>query len=170
MALSKDEFYGMGTTIAAAIVIASRLFIGHVGDSRVYLVRQGEIHQLTQDHSLVAEQVRAGLLEPHQVHSHPERNIITRALGLRSRVKVDMLSRQVTNQDIIVLSTDGLNSLVTDDEILSKTTASETPQLACEALVDLANERGGFDNITVMIACLDNVDTLPKAIGKTRTS
>ena len=155
LAVSEERFYGMGTTIVVAAIAGSRLFVSHVGDSRAYLVRNGTVQRLTEDHSWVAEQVRAGLLDPAAADSHPKRNIITRALGLTPVVQVDGAAFDVAERDAVVLCTDGLTSLVSDDEILSSVIASDSPQRACEALVDLAKAKGGFDNITVVIARLD---------------
>ena len=157
LAVSEERFYGMGTTIVVAAIAGSRLFVSHVGDSRAYLVRNGTVHRLTEDHSWVAEQVRAGLLDPAAADSHPKKNIITRALGLTPVVLVDGAVFDVTEQDTVVLCTDGLTSLVSDDEVLSSVTTSDSPQQACEALVNLANAKGGFDNITVVIARLDGL-------------
>jgi len=155
LAVSDEAFYGMGTTIVAAAIAGTQLFVCHVGDSRACLLRNGTAQRLTEDHSWVAEQVRAGLLDPAKAESHARKNIITRALGLTPDVLADTAVFDVARQDVVLLCTDGLTSLVSDDEILSGVTVGDSPQQACGALVGRANARGGLDNTTVVIARLD---------------
>lgn len=162
LASSREELRGMGTTVTGALVAGPQLFIGHVGDTRTYLVRGSAIKQLTADHSWVAEQARAGLISPEEARSHPRRNVITRALGNRATIEVDSLEYDLRDGDILVLCSDGLTSFVGDHEILQLATANNNPRAACQALVSLANERGGSDNITVLVARLDKVGGLPK--------
>lgn len=152
----------MGTTGVAALLFEDALYIANVGDSRAYLLRDGQIRQLTQDHSFVAEQVAAGLLTPEQARHSTHRNVITRALGYQPEVAVDLTRWAVRPGDLVLLSSDGLHGLVEDAEILSAATTSSLDQLA-ERLVALANFSGGSDNITVIAVRIDALDHEPAA-------
>lgn len=142
---------GMGTTMVAAICQDSRFIVANVGDSRAYLIRDGGIRQITQDHSWVAEAVRQNTLTPEQARHHPRRNVITRSLGNRQDVEVDFFEERLLAGDILILCSDGLSGPLYDEEIRDTVLALE-PQAAAERLVSMANERGGPDNITVLIA------------------
>lgn len=142
---------GMGTTVAAAVVHDRDLWVANVGDSRVYLVRSGQIRQITRDHSWVEEQVRAGVLTPAQARIHPQRNIITRAIGTSVRVEADFFTGTLQEDDVLVLCSDGLTGHLVDPEILEVVRQS-APDQAARRLVELANARGGLDNITVIVA------------------
>ncbi|MBH1988837.1 MAG: Stp1/IreP family PP2C-type Ser/Thr phosphatase [Myxococcaceae bacterium] len=146
----KTELRGMGTTVTALLLKNGRATIAHVGDSRAYLIRSGEIQQLTEDHSLVQEQCRAGFLTPDQAKSSRYRNIITRSVGFEDDVDVDMTSLDALEGDVFLLCTDGLNTLVEDEEILQALQTVE-PHNASQHLVDLANSRGGHDNTTIVL-------------------
>jgi len=149
---SRDSltYAGMGTTLVVIVCQDSRMLIANVGDSRAYLIRDGGIRQLTQDHSWVAEAVRQGTLSAEQARYHPRRNVITRSLGNRPDVEVDFSEEGLLAGDTLVLCSDGLSGQVYDEEIRDVVLALE-PQEAAEHLVSLANERGGPDNITVVI-------------------
>jgi len=150
--LSRAEWRGMGTTIVALVSAGDRAVIGHVGDSRAYLLRDGRLSQLTSDHSWVNEQVKAGLLTREQAHRHPMRNIVTRALGNQPHVEVDVIEEAMKPGDVFALCSDGLNGMLADSEIESILADHlESPLTACRALVDRANENGGEDNITVVV-------------------
>ena len=153
---SRLETRGMGSTLTAALLADSKAFIAHVGDSRAYLLRKGRLQQLTQDHSWVAEQVAKGVLTPEQAQEHPGRNVLTRALGGAPTVEVDTLAVQLEEGDTLLLCSDGLHSLVTDEEIRRVLTADD-PQRACQTLVNLANALGGDDNIAVVIALVQHL-------------
>ncbi len=155
----------MGSTMTAAVVMPDRAVVGHVGDSRCYLIRGGEIQQLTRDHSWVAEEVEAGVLTPEEARVHPRRNIITRALGLRPDVEVDIYEAELEAGSMLVLCSDGLHGPVRDEEILAYTSRLP-PQQAVDELIALANERGGPDNISavvVKLGALDEPETLREA-------
>jgi protein phosphatase len=159
---ANEEIYAsghgsMGTTGVAALLYHDALHIANVGDSRAYLIRDGEIRQLSRDHSFVSDQVAAGLITPEQARSSPHRNVITRALGYQSEVSVDLFRWPLQVGDIILLCSDGLHGLVTDDEIAEIAMANPAEE-AIDRLIDLANERGGSDNITVAIARVDALD------------
>ena len=147
----------MGTTGVAALLSDHGLYIANVGDSRAYLARDGQLTQISRDHSLVAEQVQAGLLTPEQARVSNIKNFITRALGHQPEVQVDLFRFPVQVGDTIVLSSDGMHGLVEDAEILDRVTLMQ-PEQATEALIALANERGGTDNITVLVARVERLD------------
>ncbi|HHY49400.1 MAG TPA: Stp1/IreP family PP2C-type Ser/Thr phosphatase, partial [Alphaproteobacteria bacterium] len=147
----------MGTTGVAALVYHDALHVANVGDSRGYLIRGGELRQVTRDHSLVSEQVAAGVITAEQARSLYYRNVITRALGYQPEVAVDLFRMPLQPGDVVVLCSDGLHGLVTDEEI-RQIASSEPLEAAVDHLVDLANERGGSDNITVLIAHVDALE------------
>jgi len=141
----------MGSTLTAAVLLAGRVVVGHVGDSRCYIVQDNAISQLSRDHSWVAEEVAAGRMTPEQARISPRRNIITRALGLRPEVDVDAYEAALEPGAAVVICSDGLHGLVSDEEIISYVRRLR-PADAVDALVQLANERGGPDNISVVVA------------------
>ncbi|MCK9248497.1 MAG: Stp1/IreP family PP2C-type Ser/Thr phosphatase [Solirubrobacteraceae bacterium] len=142
---------GMGTTLTAAYVDRDALVVVHVGDSRLYRWRSGELSRLTADHSLVEELVRQGRLTPEQAAEHPQRSIITRALGPEPEVTVDSEVVRVEHDDVFLLCSDGLTTMIGDDVIADVLGRAATLQDAVEGLVDAANEAGGRDNITVLL-------------------
>ena len=142
---------GMGTTMTVALVEDDTVVFGHVGDSRAYLIRDGKLEQLTEDHSLVAELVRSGKLSPEEAETHPQRSVITRALGTDPDVDVDTFSIPTQPGDLFMLCSDGLTSMVEDEEILKTVEKhSDNLQAATKALIRAANKGGGEDNITVV--------------------
>jgi protein phosphatase len=142
---------GMGTTMTVALVDDGHVWIGHVGDSRAYLVRQDTLEQLTEDHSLVAELVRSGRLSPEEADSHPQRSVVTRALGTDPDVDVDTFSIDAKPGDLFLICSDGLTSMVSDDAILDEIRRHRDDlRAAAKALVRAANRGGGEDNITVV--------------------
>ena len=147
-----ERLRGMGTTMTAATLAAGgTLLIGHVGDSRAYLVRDGELSQITEDHSLVEEMVRGGQLTPEQAEVHPQRSTITRALGIEPAVEVDLYPVELQESDRVLLCSDGLTGMVRTEEIAAILEREPDPQKAANELVDAANKAGGEDNITVVI-------------------
>ncbi len=150
-AREQPELTGMGSTVTAMFVYGSVAWFGHVGDSRAYLVRDGAIHQVTEDHSLVQEQVAAGLITPEQAKVSVMRNIITRSIGFERDVKVDTGAVPLKRGDHFVLCSDGLTGHVDDHEILEITTKNNRRRVP-RVLIDLANARGGDDNCTVVVA------------------
>jgi protein phosphatase len=149
------EFRGMGTTTVVLLLHQGNAFIAHVGDSRLYLVRDGGIRQVTDDHSLVAQSIREGLLTEEQARFHRMRNVITRALGFDRRVEVDLVVQAVVRGDTFVLCTDGLSGKVDDHEIRDIINAHD-PQLAARHLVSAACARGGEDNISVVVVRVES--------------
>jgi len=142
---------GMGTTITAALVGGDALVIGHVGDSRAYRLRSGRFEQLTDDHSLVADLVRSGRLTPEEADAHPQRSVITRALGTDREVDVDTFVVPVQAGDLFLLCSDGLTTMIEDDEIRDLLSATRDLEQAGKGLVKAANKAGGEDNITVVL-------------------
>lgn len=141
-----------GTTCTCVVLFPDHFHIAHAGDSRAYLVRDGKIRQLTDDHSVVGEMFRKGILDREEVRTHPRRNVITRAVGLSENVTPDIYeSIEYRENDSIVICSDGLFSELKEEEI-SDIVSTLTPQEACDRLVDRANEEGGSDNITVIVA------------------
>ncbi len=150
--VSRAEWRGMGTTMVVLFTVGQTAVVGHVGDSRAYLLRGGKLRQLTSDHSWVNEQVKLGLLTPEQAQRHPMRNIVTRALGNQAHVDVDVIEEPIQPGDIFALCSDGLNGMLSDEEIRQTLLDHQAaPQAACRALVDRANAHGGEDNITVVV-------------------
>jgi protein phosphatase len=146
------ELSGMGTTLTALVVAGpSSLLVGHVGDSRAYLLHDGEMTRITDDHSLVEELVRDGRLTPEQAEAHPQRAIVTRALGVDPDVDVDLYPIDVTTGDRIILCSDGLTTMVRDRDVERIARNEPDPQRAAESLLSAANNAGGDDNITVVI-------------------
>lgn len=146
---------GMGTTLTALVLKDNGIDLAHVGDSRAYLLRDGELQQLTEDHTLVHRMVLEGKLSEDEAKIHPHRSILTRALGVESSVEVDGVALQVRPGDRVLLCSDGLTSMVPDPEILEILASESDPQKASEELVRAANEAGGQDNVTVMILDFD---------------
>ncbi|MCL4439468.1 MAG: Stp1/IreP family PP2C-type Ser/Thr phosphatase [Firmicutes bacterium] len=146
-----DKFRGMGTTITAVLPRGDKIFIAHVGDSRVYLVKGHEIKLLTNDHSLVNEMLKSGGLTEAEAENHPQRNILTRAIGTSSDVEVDVEIEPVAEGDIVVLCTDGLFNRVNLEEIKQMAGQEETLGERAKHLVERALDRGGSDNITVVL-------------------
>ena len=141
---------GMGTTLTAAVLCEDKLMVAQVGDSRAYLLRGGQITQMTEDHSWVAEQVRLGTMTLAEAQVSPFRNIITRSVGTAAQVEPDIFTHEVQPGDTFVLCSDGLTGHVEPQEI-QMLTESQSPSAAAMALVDTANERGGRDNITALV-------------------
>lgn len=148
---TNPDQHGMGATVTAAWIDGSRLSVAHVGDSRAYLLRAGALQQLTSDHSLVAEQVRRGILTPAEAEQSEMQSVLLRALGAVPEIEVDTDEHLLVPRDILLLCCDGLTRMVTEPEIAGTLQAETDPTLAAEKLIQLANDRGGVDNITVIV-------------------
>jgi len=142
---------GMGATIVAAWFDDRRMSLAHVGDSRAYLLRAGSFEQLTADHSLVAEHVRRGTMTPQEAEASQLQNVLVRALGTQDQVDVDIDEQILIEGDALLLCSDGLTHMVTDPEIASTLSTYEPAQAAADRLIELANEYGGEDNVTVIV-------------------
>lgn len=150
-AAEHPESRGMGTTVVAALATEDGLIISHVGDSRAYLFDGSRLTGITADHSWVSEQVRMGLLKEAEAANHPLRNVITKALGTREQADADVQDLALRVGDRVLLCSDGLNSMAQDAEIEAVLAKKAALDKTCRALVDLANEKGGEDNITVIL-------------------
>lgn len=148
---ANPDQHGMGATLTAAWIDGARLSIAHVGDSRAYLLRSGNLQQLTSDHSLVAEQVRRGILTAAEAEESEMQSVLLRALGALPDIEVDTEEHILFARDILMLCCDGLTRMVTEPEIAGTLQAETDPTRAAEKLIALANERGGVDNITVIV-------------------
>lgn len=151
MSKSKEELRGMGTTIVIAIASKEQMTIAHVGDSRAYLLTKDGIQRLTTDHSWVQELIDTGALSQSEAKDHPHKNVITRAIGIDKDVKVDVLQRNWEEGEKLLLCTDGLNTHLEDNEIYDIVNKSSNIEIATSELVNSANNRGGSDNITVVL-------------------
>ena len=145
---------GMGTTCTLAAIRETQLFLSQVGDSRAYLLRAGDLHQLTTDHSWVEEAVAQGMLTPEQARVHPNRNVITRAIGIHPTVEVDTTAMPIQEGDILLICSDGLNSMIDDDQIKTILKSNQIDEV-CEGLIEGANDSGGHDNTTVIVAVIE---------------
>src|SRR5688572_6142747 len=146
------RYKGMGTTIVSTLVLGDKIYVGHVGDSRVYRVREGGIAQLTRDHSLLEDykEAKPDMTEEEE-RNFPHKNVITRALGMRETVQVDIRAHQIKPGDIYVMCSDGLSGMVPDDQIKVIVAGAKSLERAVAELVDSANRAGGTDNITTLL-------------------
>ncbi|MDI6604654.1 MAG: Stp1/IreP family PP2C-type Ser/Thr phosphatase [Thermoanaerobacteraceae bacterium] len=149
-AFSNNDLTGMGTTLTLLLLEQGFYFIGHIGDSRAYLIRDNRIVQITEDHSYVEELVKMGEITHEEARTHPQKNLITRALGINQEIKVDLFMGEVRPNDIYFLCTDGLTNMLTDDQILKEFIDNTDIYKACDSLIKLAKFNGGYDNITIV--------------------
>ncbi|NCC76289.1 MAG: Stp1/IreP family PP2C-type Ser/Thr phosphatase [Clostridia bacterium] len=150
--LDEKENQGMGTTLTAAILLPDWLITAHVGDCRAYILKEGQLRQLTVDHTLVQEMVDAGSITAAETRTHPRRNVLTRALGFPEFVHPDITETPVTAGDRVILCSDGLHGFVPDDRISQLASAGETPSEVVNSLIQAALTAGGEDNVTVLCA------------------
>lgn len=151
------EYEGMGTTLTVCTAIGNMLYAAHVGDSRLYVLNDEKIHQITIDHSLVQEMLTQGYISKKEATEHPQRNIITRAVGTYEKIKVDTLSWNIEEIKYIFLCSDGISTMLNDNEIHTIITSSGELEQKANRLIALANERGGEDNITVVLVIYEKV-------------
>ena len=152
--LENEELHDMGTTIDACLIYNNKVFIGHVGDSRVYRIRKNIIRKLTTDHSYVEKLVKEGTITKEEAYNHPKKNMLMKALGCNSLVEPDVICKGFLKDDILLMCSDGLTNMLRDSEIYNL--LLKNPENPEEALIETANSLGGFDNITVII--IDNID------------
>ncbi len=148
---NNPECEGMGTTLVMAVAAHNEALVANIGDSRAYHITSNGMTRITTDHSLVSEMVMMGEITPVQAHHHPSRNLITRALGVDKSVKCDLYNLAVSAGEYILLCSDGLTDQVSEPEIYYEVFESGQPELACRNLVEIANKRGGADNITIVL-------------------
>lgn len=159
-------YAGMGTTLAMVVVRGDLALVGHVGDSRVYRLRGDLLRQLTRDHSLLQEQIDIGLITPAEAATSGSRNLVTRALGVEDTVLLDVQQTELHPGDQLLLCSDGLNDLVRDEEIAAILSDTDGLQDKCQHLVQLANERGGRDNVSVILVKAGESPKLPGVMSK----
>lgn len=159
--MAEADKQGMGTTVSALVLAQGRYLIGQVGDSRVYLMRDGLLRQLTKDHSYVQEQVDAGFLTPEQARFHPYSNVITRCVGAGADVQPDVYVGEVRAGDTFLVASDGLTGMVDDRRISQLLLSRASPARIVDALIAEANGRGGLDNITAIVVHVDAMDDEP---------
>jgi protein phosphatase len=157
--IQEAEKQGMGTTASCLLVGHGRYIIGHIGDSRVYLLRDGVFRQVTKDHSYVQEQVDAGFLTPEQARYHPYSNVITRCVGANAAVEADVLTGEIRNGDLYLVASDGLTGMVEDPQLKRILESKQTPGRMVDSMITEANRRGGLDNITAIVVQVINVVT-----------
>jgi PPM family protein phosphatase len=157
--LAESDKQGMGTTASVLMLSGKRYLIGQVGDSRVYMLREGALRQLTKDHSYVQEQVDAGLLTPEQARYHPYSNVITRCVGAGESIDPDTFSGEVKQGDVFLLASDGLTGMVDDRRLQQLLLSRATARRVVDALIAEANYRGGLDNITAIVVQVQQVDS-----------
>ena len=153
--IKNKEYFGMGTTLIVAFVSGSNIVVGHVGDSRVYFIGNRNIKKVTTDHSYVAELIKNGTIKPEEANKHPQKNLITRAIGTGITVDVDINIFNLDSEDYVILCTDGLSNMLEDNEIMETVYLEKELKEKCNELIRLANERGGHDNITAIIIEVD---------------
>ena len=169
--IAEDDKWGMGTTATVLALMPRRYVIGHVGGSRVYLLRSGRLFQLTKDHSYIQEQMDAGVLTPDQAEAHPYRKVITRCLGGISEAEPDMYSGSLERGDVVLIASDGLTGMVEDEQLVRILSSDGGPQDWVDQMIAAANQRGGLDNITAIVIRIESVDSpagvWPTAGGQT---
>lgn len=147
----KAEYTDMGTTLVAAVIENNKIFVVHVGDSRAYIFRQNNLRQITTDHSYVMELVKSGSITREEAERHPKKNIITRAVGIRDDVEADIIIEDILEGDKVLLCTDGLSNMVSKNEIIEILVQTYPTEEKVQKLVHLANEKGGLDNISLIL-------------------
>ncbi len=150
-AMADRSMEGMGTTLVAATIVDDCLYVANIGDSRLYILDDG-IEQITRDHSLVEEMVRAGALTPENARTHPDKNVITRAIGISGKIRADYFDVPLNPTDIILLCSDGLTNMIEDEKILKIVKGAASLEDAARELINTANRNGGLDNISVILA------------------
>ena len=156
MATEHEEYNGMGTTVALLLVIPKQIICANAGDSRIYLVRNGEIEKLSKDHTIVAEQVEMGVMTPEEAKDSPMQHVLTRNLGSFKDVVPEVFEIQPVANDRFVLCSDGLTDLLSDNEILAMVKGVDDPEILCRSLIDTALKRGGHDNTTVICVFIES--------------
>ena len=148
--LENEKYKGMGTTITLSYIFNKKICIGHVGDSRAYLIRDEDMLQITEDHSFVNELLKTGSITKEEAKTHPKRNMITRAVGSSSIIEMDLIIKEYNKDDILILCSDGLFNMLKEFEIKDVFMREKDIQKACDTLATMANNKGGLDNITIL--------------------
>lgn len=150
-ALGSPECSGMGTTLTMCYIYDKEIYIGHIGDSRAYFIKDSNIEQVTEDDSLVNELIKNGSITAEEAKTHPQRNVITKALGTSIDIEVDIYTMGYEEGDILIICSDGLSNMVKEKNVLNIIESEDNVNLACQGLIDLAKKNGGSDNITLII-------------------
>jgi len=167
----KPELAGMGSTLTALTFRDNLYYIAQVGDSRAYLLREGQLEQLTRDHSLVWHLFESGILRKEELSSHPQKNLITRSIGPHAQIEVDIERGDARPGDVYLLCSDGLTDVLSDDDICEILSGvKKSPQEICDLLVDRANQNGGPDNVTAVVVRLEHDGTAEEDSGKSSAS
>jgi protein phosphatase len=148
--IKRLKYAGMGTTITLAYIFNNNIYIGHVGDSRAYFATGEKIYQITDDHSLVNELIKNGSITPEEAINHPQKNLITRAVGTSSEIQLDFYMLDYKSDDILIICSDGLSNMLSDGDIMKLIKSESDVDKACNKLISVANDNGGRDNITVI--------------------
>jgi len=151
LSLTSPEYTGMGTTFSACVITDGELAVAHIGDSRIYIISQDQITQVTTDHTYVAEMVQAGHIDPRDAKTHPNRNQLTRVLGCPPPICVDGNLHDLSGASAVLLCSDGLTDMLSDEEIMHIISQDTPPETRVQALIDAANNNGGIDNISAII-------------------
>lgn len=154
LAQNNPEYYGMGTTLVAALILSHEVYVINVGDSRCYILADGELSQITSDHSLVQVLVDCGDITPEEARTHPKKNLITRAIGIEENIRSDVFCAERKEGAKLLLCSDGLSNVVTDEVIRHELSADASPEAIARTLFSLAVEQGAPDNVTVILAQL----------------
>lgn len=155
--LEMKECQGMGTTMTLAYIFKDNILLGHVGDSRAYIIEKEDIRQVTEDHSYINELLKNGTITLEEARTHPKKNMITRAVGSSSKLEVDVIEEKYEVGDILLLCSDGLFNMLDEEDIKEVFNREKSMQNACEILTTMANEKGGLDNITIVAIKFDEV-------------
>lgn len=147
---NNEDYSGMGTTITMAYIFENKIYIGHVGDSRAYFIKDYDIEQITEDHSLINELLKNGSITKEEAKKHPQRNMITRAVGTSYNIEMDIITKEYEKDDILLICSDGLSNMVSDDEIKRWLKKESDMKILCEKLILTAKDNGGLDNITII--------------------
>lgn len=158
LASGNDKYHGMGTTVALLAVLPGRVVAANVGDSRIYMIRNGEIERLSKDHTIVAEQVEMGIMTKEEAEGSPMKHILTRNLGSSERVDAEVYELEPSENDRYLLCSDGVTDLMSDDEILKMVLQVEDPHQLCQEFINEALKRGGHDNTTIVSVFLSGVE------------
>lgn len=152
--MENEERRDMGTTVVAGVIENSKLYVANVGDSRCYVFRDENLKQITKDHSYVWELFERGVIEKKSMFGHPMKNIVTRCIGQKNKVKVDLFEEELKKNDLVIFCSDGLTDMLKDEEITNVIIANDDLSTMCQCLIDNANEKGGRDNISVILVRL----------------
>ena len=166
LSTENEKYHGMGTTVAVLAVVREHIVVANIGDSRIYMIRNGEIERLSRDHTIVAEQVESGIMSKEEAETSPLKHILTRNLGSSDHVNAEVFEIQPANGDRFLLCSDGVTDLIPDREILRMVQAEENPESLCRKFIDEVLKRGGHDNATLISLFLTGMEGQKSGLGK----